>query len=112
MLRTMAALVAVVGLAGCGPRMMPALVMPGETPESRDRDVMACRFEGTRAAAGVFHPNAMIAGAEQRNAEDRVFRACMMARGYREELRMMTFSEFMAAQDEGRQGPRQAPFVK
>jgi hypothetical protein len=85
-----------VGLAGCGPQMRPVLVMDGETPASRRADVATCRFEGARAAVGIVHAFA------RADAEDRVFRLCMLARGYREERRLLTWAEYDAAIHEGR----------
>lgn len=91
------------GLAvACGPRAHPVLVMDGETPEARRMNAAACRFEAARATAGIVHPNAFIQAAERDNSEARVFRLCMLARGYREEPRTLTFAQFMAIRNEGK----------
>lgn len=59
---------------------------PSVSREAATRDHRECHFEAERAAAAVWHPNSMIAGADQGNARRRVMAACMAARGYTQRL--------------------------
>lgn len=100
-MRALMIVAAAVALAGCQ-AAVPVLVAGSADPSNREADVAACRFEGTRAGAGVYHPNAFVAASDRRDAEDRVFRACMLARGYREERHRMSFGAYLNVLNEGR----------